>query len=99
MFRRKLRYSFFAVASVTVFAISFAQQKIQTTDRAATDREAAWEAVDAANVEGLPKTAIEKLSVIIESALADKAYDEAIKAIGLKVVLEGNRAEELMMQM
>ena len=104
MFRHKLRYSFFAVFSVTVFAISFAQQKSQTTDRAAVDRaavdrEAAWEAVDAANVEGLPKTAIEKLSAIIESALADKAYDEAIKAIGLKIVLDGNRAEELMMQM
>ncbi|MEO8498499.1 MAG: hypothetical protein ABI614_25835, partial [Planctomycetota bacterium] len=39
---------------------------------------------------GLPKTAIEKLDPIIEQALADKAYAEAIKAIGQKISLEGN---------
>lgn len=98
MFRHKLRLSFFAAACVTVFAVAFAQQKGQPMDR-----EAAWKAVETANNQGLPKTAIEKLSQIIESALADKAHDEAIKAIGMKIVLEttieGNLAEEKITRM
>jgi hypothetical protein len=39
---------------------------------------------------GLPKTAIESLDRIIPGALADKAYAEAVKAIGRKIALEGN---------
>ncbi len=39
---------------------------------------------------GLPKTAIEKLEPIVEAAIEDKAYAEAIKAIGQKIALEGN---------
>ena len=39
---------------------------------------------------GLPKTAIEQLEPIIDGAMQDKAYAEAIKAIGQKIALEGN---------
>ncbi|MCO6459700.1 MAG: alpha-2-macroglobulin [Pirellulaceae bacterium] len=39
---------------------------------------------------GLPKTAIEKLEPIIAAALREKAYAEAVKAIGQKIALEGN---------
>lgn len=39
---------------------------------------------------GLPKTAIEKLEPIIDAAIKDKAYAEAIKAIAKKISLEGN---------
>ncbi|MDH3719374.1 MAG: MG2 domain-containing protein, partial [Planctomycetota bacterium] len=39
---------------------------------------------------GLPKTAIEKLEPIIEGAIQDKKYAEAVKAIGKKIALEGN---------
>ncbi|HEY3789963.1 MAG TPA: MG2 domain-containing protein, partial [Urbifossiella sp.] len=39
---------------------------------------------------GLPKSAIKELEPIIESALKDKAYPEAIKAICKKIALEGN---------
>ena len=53
-------------------------------------RDARWKEVEEAAQKGLPKTAIEKLGPIIEGALGDKAYAEAIKAIGRKIALEGN---------
>ena len=37
----------------------------------------------------LPKTAIERLKPIIAKAIEDKAYPEAIKAIGQRIALEG----------
>ncbi|MFO0801926.1 MAG: alpha-2-macroglobulin family protein [Gemmataceae bacterium] len=49
-----------------------------------------WKKVNDAVNKGLPKTAIKELEPIIESALKDKAYPEAIKAICKKIVLEGN---------
>ncbi|MBX9580016.1 MAG: hypothetical protein K2X87_06870, partial [Gemmataceae bacterium] len=49
-----------------------------------------WKKVEAAVNKGLPQTAIKELEPIIESALKDKAYPEAIKAIGKKIALEGN---------
>ncbi|MEZ6089680.1 MAG: MG2 domain-containing protein [Pirellulaceae bacterium] len=53
-------------------------------------REPLWKEVESAMNKGLPKTAIEKLEPIIEGALRDKAYAEAIRAIGQKIALEGN---------
>lgn len=53
-------------------------------------REAEWQRVDEAIQKGLPKTAIAELEPIIQGALRDKAYGEAVKAIGRKLVLEGN---------
>ena len=49
-----------------------------------------WKAYDAALKKGLPKTAITHLDPIIKLTLAQKQYDEAIKAIGKKISLEGN---------
>ncbi len=49
-----------------------------------------WKKVDEAVNKGLPKTAITELEPIIEGALKDKAYPEAIKAISKKIALEGN---------
>jgi uncharacterized protein YfaS (alpha-2-macroglobulin family) len=49
-----------------------------------------WKKVEAAVAKGLPQTAIQELEPIIEAALKDKAYPEAIKAIGKKIALEGN---------
>ena len=61
-------------------------------------RDSQWKEVDEAMKKGLPKTAIEKLNPIIEAAIKDKAYAEAIKAIGKKIALEttiqGNKPEE-----
>ncbi len=53
-------------------------------------RDEQWKQVDEAMSKGLPKTAIEKLEPIIQAAIKEKAYAEAIKAIGRKIVLEGN---------
>src|SRR6266513_316942 len=56
----------------------------------AASRDAQWKEVDDAVSKGLPKTAVEKLDPIIQGALKDKTWGEATKAIGRKIVLEGN---------
>ncbi len=56
----------------------------------AASRDAQWKAVEDAIKKGLPKTAITNLEPIIQGALKDKAYAEAVKAIGEKIALEGN---------
>ena len=53
-------------------------------------RDDQWKKVDEAMKKGLPKTAIEHLQPIIDAAIREKAYPEAIKAIGKKIALEGN---------
>src|ERR1043166_6398962 len=53
-------------------------------------RDAQWKAVEDAVKKGLPKTAITNLDPIIVGALHDRAYAEAVKAIGKKIALEGN---------
>jgi uncharacterized protein YfaS (alpha-2-macroglobulin family) len=53
------------------------------------DRANMWKKVDQAIEQGLPKTAIEELKPILEGALAEKAYPEAIKALTKRIVLEG----------
>ncbi len=57
---------------------------------AAGPRDADWKAVNDAINQGLPKTAIEKLEPIIADAISEKDYDEAIKAIAMKIAMEGN---------
>ena len=52
-------------------------------------RAARWKKVEEAIGKGLPQTAIKELEPIIESALKDKAYAEAVKALARKLVLEG----------
>ena len=46
-----------------------------------------WKQVDEAVNKGLPKTAIERLDPIIQGAMQEKAYPEAIKAIAKKIAL------------
>ena len=53
-------------------------------------RDAQWKKVDEAINQGLPKSAITNLEPIIQGALKDKAYAEAVKAICEKIALEGN---------
>lgn len=69
-----------------------------------TQRDIMWKQVNEAIEQGLPKTAVERLAPIIESALQDKAYAAAIKAVAQKITLnseiEGGRPEQriLMLQ-
>src|SRR5215831_19067536 len=53
-------------------------------------RDADWKRVRDAINKGLPQTAITNLEPIISGAMKDKAYAEAVKAIGEKIALEGN---------
>ena len=70
---------------------------------AASPNEADWKQVQDAMNRGLPKTAIEKLDPIIQRATKSKNYDEAIKAIAMKISLEGDiqggKAEEKITRM
>ena len=62
-----------------------------------------WKKVDEAVQQGLPKTAIERLQPILDSALAETNYPVAIKAVGRKIALEGaiqgNKPEEKIIRM
>jgi len=82
-------------ARVPVFLFSFV---VFTASLFGGSREEAWKRVDEAIAQSLPKTAIERLEPIIAAAIDEKAYAEAIKAIGQKIALEGriqgNKAEE-----
>ena len=66
-------------------------------------RDDQWKKVQDAVKKGLPKTAIENLQPIIDSAIRDKAYPEALKAIAQKIALEGtiqgNKPEEKIIRM
>ncbi|MEK0449423.1 MAG: hypothetical protein RL088_1691 [Verrucomicrobiota bacterium] len=54
----------------------------------AANRDELWKQVDEAAEKGLPKTAIEKLGPIAASAIADKAWPEAIKALTRRITFE-----------
>lgn len=73
-----------ALFRLAILAILF------TSSLVAAPRDAQWKKVEDAISRGLPKTAITELEPIIQGALRDKAYAEAVKAIGRKLVLEGN---------
>jgi hypothetical protein len=55
----------------------------------AADRGAEWEKVEEALKQDQPKTVIEMLAPLEETALADEAWGEAGKAVALRVMLEG----------
>src|SRR5690348_12935218 len=61
-------------------------------------RDAQWKRVEEAVNRGLPQTAITNQEPIIAAALKEKAYAEAVRAIGKRIVLEaniqGNKPEE-----
>ncbi len=62
-----------------------------------------WTEVDEAINQGLPQTAIERLGPIIESTKASSNFDAAVKAVCLKISLEGeiqgNQPEEKIMRL
>jgi len=53
------------------------------------DRLELWKEFEQAQSKGLPKTAIEKLQAIHESAVQDKAWPEATLALGTRFLIEG----------
>ena len=84
------------LTSIAMFVLgSRASNAQQTTP---TNRDNMWKQVNEAIEQGLPKTAIERLEPIIESALLEKAYPAAIKAVAKKITLnseiQGGRPEQ-----
>ncbi len=79
-----------AAAAVTLVLVTSSLQ--------ASPRDAQWKAVEDAIQKGLPRTAITNLEPIIQAAFKEKAYAEAVRAIGQKIALEaniqGNKPEE-----
>ncbi|HUP77225.1 MAG TPA: MG2 domain-containing protein, partial [Pirellula sp.] len=85
--RASLTNAAFHASALLVFL--FLPQIVTAQQPKSTSRDTMWKKVDEAVQKGLPKSAIEALSPIIEAALADKAFPEAIKAIAKRVLLEG----------
>ncbi len=52
-------------------------------------RDALWKQVEEAQQKGLPRSAITNLEPILQGALKEKAWPEAVKAVATKVALEG----------
>ncbi|HYH65933.1 MAG TPA: hypothetical protein VD866_14635, partial [Urbifossiella sp.] len=80
----------FLAAGAALCAAVVAAGLVATRDTAAQPRPEQWKKVDEAVKKGLPKTAIQELEPIIASAIKDKAYPEAVKAVCTKINLEGN---------
>src|ERR1035438_6578018 len=74
----------------TLLVVAFLVVNTIASTTIAGPRDAQWKQVETAIQKGLPKTAITNLEPIIQGALKDKAYAEAVKAIGQKIALEGN---------
>jgi RNA polymerase sigma factor (sigma-70 family) len=74
MFMAKLKTAAIVTASVATIATASA---------------VSWQKVYEARDKGLPKTAIEQLKPIIVDAMKNKQHAEAIKAIAMKIALEG----------
>ena len=68
------------------------------TAAGAAPRDELWKKVQEAINKGLPQTAITNLQPIVDGALADKAYPEAVRALLKRITLEGqiqgNKPEE-----
>jgi len=83
---KKLAFLFIAITGLVIISA------------VAADKPASRKQVDAAIKKGLPKTAIKHLEPIIEGALAEKKYAEAVKALAKKIAYEGQvqgrKAEE-----
>jgi len=76
---------------------------ITATMALAGGRDAQWAKVHEAIGKGLPATAITELEPILQGALEDRAYGEAVKVLGLRIGLEGaiqgNKPEEKITRM
>ncbi len=97
-FRRLSTAGFLLLVVIGVLVIS-----ITTLLHAAEPQTPPWKEVRDAINKGLPKTAIEKLDPIIVAAQNGKRYDEAVRAISMKIALEGgiqgNKPEEKITRM
>jgi len=93
-----MRVRFWLALAVVCAFVVVGMNAAEKTPLSREKRQEQWKKVEEAVSKGLPRTAIEHLEPIIAGALAEKAYPEAIKAIGRKIALEGtiegNKPEE-----
>ncbi len=95
MFRKPIHTVFVAKASTirtgiaALLLVILGLSGLLLSQQPKLQRDVMWKKVDDAVQKGLPKSAIEALGPIVEAALAEKAYPEAIKAIAKRVLLEG----------
>jgi hypothetical protein len=80
----------FTAAGFALALVAAGLALLTSTTAAQQPRAEQWKKVDEAVNKGLPQTAIDLLNPIIESAVKDKQYPEAIKGIAQKIGLEGN---------
>ena len=78
------RYTYLVLLSLFIPLIGFVAEKVNPKPRPEL-----WKEVDQAIKKGLPKTAVKHLQPIIEGAIEDEQYAEAIRALGKKISLEG----------
>ena len=78
------------IAAITLALCSIAATYFAPLLLAADPATPGWKGVREAINKGLPKTAIERLEPIIAAAQNAKRYDEAVRAISMKIALEGN---------
>ncbi len=81
---RRTSFGAFIFVSLLVVAVMAQQQDLPP------GADPGWKSVQDAIQKGLPQTAIEELAPIIDRTLAAKDYDEAVKAIATRIMLEGN---------
>lgn len=71
-----------------VLCTGFAFPFLATQDPPAGDRATMWKKVDDAVNQGLPKSALEALEPILQQALSEKDYPEAVRAIAKRSILK-----------
>ena len=87
MTRQKRLVAFGVSAACVALGIALL---VTAKSQAQPSRKDLWKQIAEADAKGLPRTGIKAAEQIYESAMKDKAYPEAIKAIAKKINLEGN---------
>jgi tetratricopeptide (TPR) repeat protein len=83
-------YIFAAILLLALYGFAGFGRVSRVADEKPPTREEQWANVEDAETRGLPKTAIGHLNPIIERALKEKAYPEAIKGFAKKIALESS---------
>ena len=83
------RHLFLFVVAASAFAVVSVIAQAPESPDSEIKVVGTWAAVEKAVNDGLPKTAIANLEPIIAKAIEAKNFDEAIKAVAMKINLEG----------
>jgi uncharacterized protein YfaS (alpha-2-macroglobulin family) len=87
-------YQFGVIVLLGTYALAGFGRVSPRTSEKPSAREEEWNKVADAEKQGLPKTALERVNPILERALKEKDYPEAIKALVKKIELESRTEGE-----